>query len=483
MPRNGELGPFLYLPIEVASRVLHAKLLLTWFAVGLGFEVVIGWKRMINRNLRAMPPGIVVFKTLTGNDGDVMAEARAAGHCVAAIDEEVPGLVTMKQKLRWVTERSVAASDLIFAVGEEHREALLHFYPGHADRYRVVGNPRWDLLRPELRGSHAAEVAAIRARHAPFILINTNFAALNSARRTPEETARWFVKTGRVDTRKPEDVVFLDEMFQMERANTAAVKALLKELPGRFPDYTIVLRPHPMERVETWNEFLRDIPRTQMIRDGAAVPWIMAADALVHTNCTTGVEAYALDRPAISLQPARLGLNDIYLANLINYRTETTDETLDVLARLIGREPSDPAYPVEFAATFARFFAGTTGPFACERIVQALREELRLSPSSPERPAWQPQPGYRWKTRTREHHAQVMPEIDEPEVAKILESFSQALGEKRQFQVEPCGQLVFHVHGAPARANHAADAERRSWLGRLWRSAKRLPQTSVAARP
>ena len=71
-----------------------------------------------------------------------------------AIDEEVPGLVATKQKLRWVAVESVAASDLVFAAGEDHLDALRQFHPAHAERYRVVGNPRWDLLRPELRGAH-----------------------------------------------------------------------------------------------------------------------------------------------------------------------------------------------------------------------------------------------------------------------------------------------------------------------------------------
>jgi surface carbohydrate biosynthesis protein len=272
MSTNGATRPFLYLPIEVASRELHAKLLLTYFAVEMGFEVVIGWKRMMNKNLRYMPPGVVMFKTLTVNDAAAMQEAKGAGHGVAAIDEEVPGLVTMKQKLRWVTEESVTSSDLIFALGEEHREALLHFRPAHGDKYHVVGNPRWDLLRPELRGSYDEEVAAIRAQHAPFILINTNFAALNSARLTAEKMPKRFVKTGVVDLRKPEDVIFLDEIFQMERANTEAIRALLRELPVRFPNHRFIVRPHPIERTEPWSDFLRDIPRATMIREGAAVP-------------------------------------------------------------------------------------------------------------------------------------------------------------------------------------------------------------------
>ena len=78
MADSRPIGPFLYLPIEVASRELQAKLLLAHAAVARGYEVVIGWKRMINKNLRYMPPGIVMFKTLTANDGETMTDARAA---------------------------------------------------------------------------------------------------------------------------------------------------------------------------------------------------------------------------------------------------------------------------------------------------------------------------------------------------------------------------------------------------------------------
>src|SRR5262249_22614532 len=143
---NGVTRPFLYLPIEVASRELHAKLLLSYFAVQAGFEVVIGWKRMMNKNLRFMPPGIVMFKTLTVNDATAMRQAKAVGHRIAVVDEEVPGLVAATQKLRWVARDSVAASDLVFTTGADHDEAMRQFHPAHADRYRIVGNPRWDLL-------------------------------------------------------------------------------------------------------------------------------------------------------------------------------------------------------------------------------------------------------------------------------------------------------------------------------------------------
>jgi surface carbohydrate biosynthesis protein len=469
MAGDRPIGPFLYLPIEVASRELHAKLLLAAFAVGMGFEVVIGWKRIINKNLRYMPPGIVVFKTLTASDGEAMATAVAAGHRVAAIDEEVPGLVATKQKLRWVARQSVAASDLVFAVGGDHIEALQQFHPDHADRYRVVGNPRWDLLRPELRGSHAEEAAEIRRRHAPFILINTNFAILNSSRRSPEETRDWFAKTGRVDLRKPEDVVFLDEIFEMERANTAAIRDLLRALPARFPGHRIILRPHPIERTEGWSDFLQGLPRTELMREGAAVPWIMASDVLVHTNCTTGVEAFALDKPAVCVQPATLDIYDVYLANRVNYLANSVDEALAHLDRLIGAGATWAGYPAAFRATFDRFIVGMHDAFACERILDALREAFALDlPPHPRRPSWHPLPGYTRRVRTRSHHAAVMPEIDAADVGQILRGFDDALGRDGAITIEPCGQLVFHLHGAATRAAYELPGEIGTWLRRLW---------------
>jgi len=463
------VGPYLYLPIEVASRELHAKLLLTWFALAKGYEVVIGWKRTLNKNLRYVPPGLVMFKTLTARDGVAMQKARAAGHRIVAMDEEVPGLVATKQKLRWVAAESVAASDLVLAVGEEHLQALRQFHPAHAARYRVVGNPRWDLLRPELRGSHAGEIAAIRRQHAPFILINTNFAVLNSSLRTAEQTRSWFVKSGRIDPSKPEDAVFLDEVFVMERANTAAVHELVRALPGRFRGHNIIVRPHPIERAETWNEFLRGVPRARMLREGAAVPWIMASDALVHTNCTTGVEAFALDKPAISLQPTTLAVNEVYLANHVNYVAATVDQALTLLDGIAGPGAAWTGYPPSMTAEFDRFFAGIHGPFACELILDALAEAFGLAPSPhPRAASWRPRPGYVQRVRARKHHAQVMPDIDAAGVEQILHGFGQALGAPQEFHVEPCGQLLFHVHGAGRRAEHELPGQVSAWWRRLW---------------
>jgi surface carbohydrate biosynthesis protein len=460
------IGPFLYLPIEVASRELHAKLLLSYFAVDRGYEVVVGWKRVINKNLRAMPPGIIMFKTLTARDGAAMAKARAAGHRIAALDEEVPGLVATKQKLRWVAKESVAASDVVFAVGDDHLDALRQFHPAHADRYRVVGNPRWDLLRPEFARAHGPEVERIRSEHGRFILINTNLGFTNSGKGTTEQMVHKLERGGKFDRRRPADAAFLEDHLRLERASLTGIKALLPRLAAAFPEHRVVVRPHPGENAAPWQAIVAETPRAQMVRQGAAVPWMLAADLLVHTYCTTGVEAFALGRPAICFRPAESPVLDNYLSPLINLSARTPDEVMERATAIVAAGDGF-AYPAEFRARFDRSFAAQSGAFAAARIVQALSERFGVAPTPrAPRALWQPGPGYIRSVLSKKHNRRLMPTIAPAEIERRLQRFAEAAGRAQRFTVEPCGERVFHIHGHAERAHAEGGDGESAWLPR-----------------
>ena len=80
------------------------------------------------------------------------------------------------------------------------------------------------------------------------------------------------------------------------------------------------------------------------MREGAAVPWILAAHMLVHTNCTTGVEAVALDKPSICVVSLDNPANRRYLANVVNPVTTT----------VAADDPRDRARPGRSAALLQR---------------------------------------------------------------------------------------------------------------------------------
>ena len=458
-------NPFLYLPVEVAARELDAKLLIAAVAVGAGYEVVIGQKWLMQRNFGRMPPGIVLFKTLTAVDAKAMQAAHAAGHRIASIDEEIPGLVARNEGLRWVAPPAVAACDVVFAVGDEHLEALLWKLREYGDKYVVAGNPRWDLLRPEFARSHGPEVERIRGEHGRFILINTNLGFTNSGKGTTDEIVRKLERGGKFDRRKPADAAFLEGHLRLERASLAGIKELLPRLAAAFPEHRIIVRPHPGENAAPWKAIVAATPRAQMVRQGSAVPWILASDLLIHTYCTTGVEAFALGRPAICFRPAESPVLDNYLSPQINFGARTSDEVTERAAAIITAGDGF-LYPAEFRARYDRSFAAQSGPFAAERIVQQLTERFGAAPApDAARALWQPGHGYIRHILSRKHNRRLMPAIAPAEIERRLQRFAEAMGRPRHFTVEPCGERVFHIHGHAERAR-AADGDETTWLPR-----------------
>ena len=475
--RGAVTNPFLYLPVEVAARELDGKLLLAAVAVGAGYEVVLGQKWLMQRNFGRMPPGIVLFKTLTAVDAKAMAAAHAAGHRIAAIDEEVPGLIARNEGLRWVAPPAVAASDLVFAVGEEHLEALLGKLPEQRAKYAAVGNPRWDLLRPEFAKSHAPEAARLRGEHGRFILINTNLGFTNSGKGTTDQMVRKLERGGKFDRRKPADAAFLEGHLRLERASLAGIKDLLPKLAAAFPQHKIIVRPHPGENAAPWKAIVGDVPRAEMVRQGSAVPWIMAAELLIHTYCTTGVEAFALGRPAICFRPADSPVLDNYLSPLINIAARTPDEVVARAGEIIAAGDGF-AYPPEFRARFDRSFAAQSGPYAAERIVQELSARFDVtSPADAARALWRPGQDYIRYVLSRKHNRRLMPEIAPEEIERRLQRFAETMGRAQRFTVELCGERVFHIHGHAERVHAVGTGGEAKWVPR-W--VRRLAGTVAA---
>src|SRR5262249_49755512 len=146
--------------------------------------------------------------------------------------------------LRWVAPESVALCDVMFACGPEHAEGMAARFPESRAKTDATGNPRWDLLRPEFRGSHAEEVVEIRREFGRFILINTNLGLTNSGKGTAEQVIRTLERGGKFDRRLPADTAYVSEHTMTEEASLAGITALLQRLPAAFPDHCIILRPH-----------------------------------------------------------------------------------------------------------------------------------------------------------------------------------------------------------------------------------------------
>ena len=84
---------------------------------------------------------------------------------------------------------------------------------------------------------------------------------------------------------------------------------LIPGLEQTFPNYTIIVRPHPTESQDIYNRIAAQCERVRVTNEGNVVPWLMATRAVIHNGCTTGVEAYVMGVLAISY---RTTVNDFY---------------------------------------------------------------------------------------------------------------------------------------------------------------------------
>lgn len=439
----------LYLPMEIASRELDSRLLLASLAVSRGYEVVLGQKWLIERNIDAMPPGLYLSKTLTARDGVAMAEAKRCGYVVAAIDEELPGLSISANQLRWMSPLAVDAADLIFIAGRGNAAAMEERFPAAAQRIIQAANPRWDLLRSDLSLYYRKEVEQLHQRYGRFILINTNLGFTNSEKGSTDQIIQEQERLGKLDLRNPEHLDYVKSIVDMETENRLAIEQLLNDLPERFPDHRIILRPHPSESLDTWHKIAGDRKRIDVLREGAAVAWICASDLLIHTNCTTGVEALALNKPAICLMPSDSRANGRYLSNRVNPVTRTIAETLNLVGTiLVDRHETNvngTPYTEAMRHEFKTAMSYDALKLGAETILDKIEQFIPtgVAVNSPRKQSiWSPSWRYRWKLQDKNVRGRLMPDLDAGDITERLGRFGELLQVRPPMTVTDIGSKV-----------------------------------------
>jgi hypothetical protein len=306
-------------------------------------------------------------------------------------------------------------------------------------------NPRWDLLRPEMRSIHQAEVDAIRNRFGRFLLVNTNFGWTNSDKGPAEFMVQEQFRQGKLDLKNPAAREFIDRYLVMERDNHKAANEIIERLLKQLPDMSIVLRPHPSERIETWLEHFQGMPRLSVVREGASIPWILASEALIHTNCTTGVEAVALDHPALCVMATESPVVSRYLANRVNPVAHSVDEATDMLlAHIAGTRPL--TYTDEMRREFAVSMSYSPDHMGADAIVDYLDHALatRACLGSPNDTTsnWRPNWNYQWSLKDKNVRGILFPDFDHTQILDRLRRIADALSISINPNIYTCGSKV-----------------------------------------
>jgi surface carbohydrate biosynthesis protein len=372
--------PVLLIPVEEQVRELDAKLLFACCAAERGFRAVLGSRHQMHLRAARLPRGIYFAKSFRKLSVRMFEILRGLGSTVVACDEEA--LIPYPDALyfeRRASPQALALVSAFFAWGPASA-ALLMRCPGYPGRpVHDTGNPRGDLMRPELRPLLAEPVRRLRERFGDFVLVNTNFGAVNHFvprlgwLSRPEQTRLATLPGG-----------YVDALAAHRRALFEHFREMLPALARALPERTIVLRPHPVEDHGFWLRAAQQLPNVRVVHEGNVLPWLAAASVLVHNGCTTGLEAFALGRAAVSYRPVVSEEHDRFLPNALGYRADTLPELIERVREIAESGVGAPADPAQHKL-LAEHLSGQDGPLASDRITSALLGHQRAGdlPSPP----------------------------------------------------------------------------------------------------
>lgn len=370
--------PLLIIPVETKVREFDAKLLLALIALQRGFDVVIGalWELKFHADL--LDRGIILDKSIAKTKEQWFRNCQQQGHRVAALDEE--GLVYFDaetyRQLR-IFPQSMELADLFFAWGKDQSEVTASALGELAERIRVTGNPRFDLLRPELRNLYDQDAAKLREKYGRIIQINTSFSFANSAN-DPKALQQTF---SQYPIAKERPSFFEDWMAAQQKV----LESFLEMLPPvreRFPDHRIIIRPHPSEGLEFWQDVAASLENTTVVREGNIVPWILASDVLVHWNCTTAIEATLLGKAAIAYRKEKPDYYEQPLPNACSFHAGNPEQLLEMIdLEMKGTLVASAEESKNRVQVLQHHVASLEGDLAAEKMI----EELLLLSQSVER--------------------------------------------------------------------------------------------------
>lgn len=368
-----EVSPrrWILLPLGFAlkAREFHGNALLAFEAAERGWGVIMGSKAI--RYNGSLPRGMLIEKNIAPGTERKIAVSLSLGQRLSACDEE--GLVYNNAEeygRRKIEKPTYDLLEMFFCWGRHQAGDLIGKLNCDGKKIVIAGNPRFDLHRPELRGVFADRVSEIKREHGPFILINTKFSHYNGYY-SAEAAIPKMRALGKVNNAEQEAEALGQIAFH--RAGFHGFVDLVAALSRQFPHYNVVLRPHPSERHETWKAETATLPNVKVICEGNVVEWILAADACVHNNCTTGVESYLLGKPAISYRPVCDPQFDLYLPNVLSTEAFDLATCVDLVGKTLNGERVAPTTKdAEQAAIADEFIENVRGKSACERFLDAL---------------------------------------------------------------------------------------------------------------
>jgi len=312
------------LPVETIVRELKGKLWLALNLIDSGHEVVFGELSSIKQGLDIIQPD-VFFRTSTVYSQSKLQHntlLQENGADIVVLDTEGGTFKTHEHyRKRRLSPAMLDTVDRFFAWGAQSATVVSSSDMFPSEKCLITGNPRFDVLQSELRHIYKKEGSEISAEFGDFVLVNTNFGTVNS--HGDAESIPRNVPQGKLFH------AFVNMCYRLSEA---------------FPDLTVIVRPHPGENHETYEHKFATVNGVAVEHTGDVRSWIYHADAVIHNNCTTGIEAALMEKLVFAYSPADITLGYSHIANAVSDTVKNIDKMETKIE--VVRQDQQRSYPL-----------------------------------------------------------------------------------------------------------------------------------------
>ena len=392
--------PTVVLPIETVVRELDSKFVTASALAARGLRVVVAHRETACRigedSRRIVWVGKILLSDhsahhhvdrLIANDSAVLFLQDEGG--IFQVDTWAHN-VLQKQRVDQVRSRKI---DRVLMWGRRQKEVFDAHAPETASSVVVTGSPRFDLCAPEFAWMTDELTKAVKARYGSYILACTRFTAIAHAEGLADPFSRKLnprIWPDGYDMQKLR-TLWLSK-WRRDVHDFADFVFFVNAIAERYPERTVVLRPHPSESVEFYKAVFATVANVTVIREGNILCWLRGADLVVHSDCTTGIEGVIAGRLVVNYLPADAprGDTDIEVAREAGVVAGSFDAAMDAVASMLTGQSIAPAWSPH-AISILNNLERRSIPLVVEEVLAAIKErsikttELVLPPKRPVR--------------------------------------------------------------------------------------------------
>ena len=317
--------PLLLVPIETKSREFKSRLYFASTAIKYGYRVWMGPSRTIHNNLSKFPKGLIIENDATSKSLSFVKDAKNLGHKLIAWDEESISTINDQFYVNHRISRDVLNRyEYFFTRGMHDAANIIESYKNIEDKVIPSGNPRIDILRPELNNftynpDGPIVIMSRFSRSNPFSI----------TRKHAEDNA-----TKKFNLKGNDEIFYRKYLKHCHNIFDLFFPMVLK-LVKKFPNKKFLVRPHPSEKISTWQELCDANDNLDLDKSLTAEIIASKSSLVIHNGCTTGLEAALIGIPVISYMPISSKKYDVDLPNIVSTKCKTLNSLYEEVQRIL----------------------------------------------------------------------------------------------------------------------------------------------------